>query len=594
LYDPNPSAIYPRIESLYNYNPYNPEGIVVTSIESQYYKRVRNKFDFETYRNLVVSHKIGEYMDILTLDYMDLFLTPQNTFAQISSDISIVYSFCDEMEKNNIFDITLTPSVIKNFKNNLGNFTYNEEGFIPILEGNLDDTQYSDYNKQSIITEFRYYWFAGKLREQVYWEQSYGNYQSLYYEKDPTSTMLSKENTHDDSSLYSQINLGRYNSYDSRYWVTYLVHIPEDMQAILQEGHEAKLRFNADIYYNYAWSEWNWAECSTSASTSVRLLDGPSGLKRWNNFGKDQWKPVETSIAISEANLYNGEYVRVQVYSSVDTTYFHGSAYNFVQHWQNINVNYMILERSLVPLFNNKLIEIKPTLSKTSLPSKSITLNPIEDIYNDPCFGNNTIDYLLENSIITPIFRRGNEEIFTSLELEALKFDFSVYPPDYSTESFAINDIEGTEIKYNCEDLRLIVNYNSSRFKNSAIDNLQIPLLTPLELNFGDINLEGLSDIELELTLNLDVSLRNRAIDSNWSLRFRLLYFDYNKNEWRDFDGAIRAENLGIDRAVWDPGTTSHNPIYYVQNPEENNFIPIKDKNKALQIRNPLIFKNIN
>ena len=68
--------------------------------------------------------------------------------------------------------------------------------------------------------------------------------------------------------------------------------------------------------------------------------------------------------------------------------------------------------------------------------------------------------------------------------------------------------------------------YAESRFKNSAIDDIQIPLLTPIELNFGDIDLRSLSDIDLELTLNLDIQLDNRAVDSNWSFRYRLLYYN--------------------------------------------------------------------
>ena len=55
-YDPNSFDIQPRIETFYSYELFAPKGILVTLIDSHYYKRVRNKYDFEVYKNFYIIH----------------------------------------------------------------------------------------------------------------------------------------------------------------------------------------------------------------------------------------------------------------------------------------------------------------------------------------------------------------------------------------------------------------------------------------------------------------------------------------------------------------------------------------------------------
>ena len=275
--------------------------------------------------------------------------------------------------------------------------------------GNILETQNIGYQAQSEIVEHRSYWFYGDLIENDLWVPSSGNYQDLTYENDPKSTMLYKEDTHDDSYLYSSIDLGRYNDYKTIFWVDYLVHIPSDVQELLKNGSEARLRVGADIFFDYSWEDSR--ECSIFPYYSIKFLDGPSNERFWNKysgFNKNQWKSVQNSMTISESNLFNEECVRLRVYSHLYTYYHYGFQRSFTIHRQKVNVKYAILERTVVPLHNKNPVEIKPNLAKNYHPIKEFISDPNIELYNDPLFGGNTIDYRLENSLISIAFNSSN------------------------------------------------------------------------------------------------------------------------------------------------------------------------------------------
>ncbi|KKM83833.1 hypothetical protein LCGC14_1305330, partial [marine sediment metagenome] len=127
-----------------------------------------------------------------------------------------------------------------------------------------------------------------------------------------------------------------------------------------------------------------------------------------------------------------------------------------------------------IPIFNTELIPIDSSLSKSSTSVQGTW----DD--DDPFLGA-TMKYTLENTINTPIFGRSAEQIYTQLELESIELEFDVFP---STDSELLQDgfIEGKDVdKYNIQTL----DYAIGRFKNTAIDDAQIPLVTPIELDFG-------------------------------------------------------------------------------------------------------------
>ena len=83
-------------------------------MESQFLKRIRDKYDFADYKTLVANDKTGQYVDLLDMDFEEAFMTPENTFAQVSSDIDLYYSFNDEMVQENLenglWGMTIDPT----------------------------------------------------------------------------------------------------------------------------------------------------------------------------------------------------------------------------------------------------------------------------------------------------------------------------------------------------------------------------------------------------------------------------------------------------------------------------------------------------
>ncbi|GAH34122.1 unnamed protein product, partial [marine sediment metagenome] len=183
--DTSPTDICPRIETIYDTTS---EGIIVTSINSQFYKRVRDDTDFSNYKNLVSSYKIGGYTDILELELEDLLFTPENTFAQISSDINIIYSFNDEMDiDKNILsfgDLEISPTFINTDYSDpfAGYNDYYETGFMP-YSSNSAIIRYLDDNGDFIyVTEVS----SGDYRRD--YDLNYGN--SIFEGEDYLATNM--------------------------------------------------------------------------------------------------------------------------------------------------------------------------------------------------------------------------------------------------------------------------------------------------------------------------------------------------------------------------------------------------------------------
>ncbi|NVM54331.1 MAG: DUF2341 domain-containing protein, partial [Candidatus Helarchaeota archaeon] len=245
-----------------------------------------------------------------------------------------------------------------------------------------------------------------------------------------------------------------------------------------------------------------------------------------------------------------------------------------------------------VLLDNDKSISLNSSYSHAQQSS-----TPLDSgIYDDPFFGKNSLHFTLKNCIQTPVFRRDNGSIYVDLELINLDLDFEVYPnpqnsPSYTDFPLEHQNVEGDdETKYDPDVLEDYTEYSTSRFRHSAIDDIQIPLITPIQLDFGNIDANDFADMDLELCLDVDILLQHRAVDSNWSWRFRLVYYNYSLGQWEDFNGILSAKHMGYDRTIWDP---TKNFITFLQNPEQNNFLPIFNDND-IYVKNPVLIDGVN
>ncbi|KKN31217.1 hypothetical protein LCGC14_0826180, partial [marine sediment metagenome] len=197
-----------------------------------------------------------------------------------------------------------------------------------------------------------------------------------------------------------------------------------------------------------------------------------------------------------------------------------------------------INQATSIPIYNTDTI----SLASTSKHFNTTQSSWLEDPFLGP-----TMQYTLENTVITPIFGRAPEPIHTQLELDSIELEFDVFP---STDSELLQDgfIEGKDVtKYDIQTL----DYASGRFKNTAIDDAQIPLVTPIELDFGQINTQGLSNIDLEIALDLDISLDYRSLSSpDWILRSRMMIYNHTKPQWVDYTGIITTN--GGTQTLWE------------------------------------------
>ncbi|MBD3216502.1 MAG: hypothetical protein GF311_28065, partial [Candidatus Lokiarchaeota archaeon] len=251
-----------------------------------------------------------------------------------------------------------------------------------------------------------------------------------------------------------------------------------------------------------------------------------------------------------------------------------------------IDIDYLYLydlgDGRNITIYNDKNITIDDSLLKSHTSQRD------SGLFNDGYFGKNNIRFTLGNRLQTPIFGRSNTNITSNLELDELDFSFDVYPNDFPVHS-QTDWVEGENAsQYNLDE----INYEISEFKDSAIDEIQIPLITPIELQFDNFDITEYNNAQLELSVDLDIELLNRKHETNWSLRNRLVYYNYTAQKWEDFRGDLRAENLGVNREVYDYNLNP-NALWYLQNPQENNFIPIGSHNPDLKLMNPFYLSHI-
>ncbi|MHA1932621.1 MAG: hypothetical protein ACW96X_08795, partial [Promethearchaeota archaeon] len=657
LTDTNPT-MNPRIETWYNIEN---QGIVVNSIESHYYKKVVDQADFEKYKSLILSYQDKlNHSATLQTDSEDLLLTPENTFAQLSADIDIIYSFNDEMTHDNIFSYNLQPTFTSSYSDNIDTYQYNESSFIIESVSSLVNSTVSSFSGDSGITsgtlsnlndiysnnvEFETEWITERYDGSPTTTVT-GGY--VEYENAPNGWDYRDDGTvrtlgiWDDSSSSTMTVKDTYSFTNLPSWVTTAADKEVEIQLSWDYDGEATsgscelwaMNWNGvgdgdDFYENKGSLGSSGAfrtntislqtsnlerEHSSSTTYEARIqiktqAQDPSSpyyieIYVHIDYLYLDFKGTDASISAADFSfngLLNGENdfvvyfrgktdgftskllinnVNEQSFSSTFTQYedllldidsikawiaddgeiFHPFYDSRTLILDNLEVQW--LNQPIDYTLENSPISLNSSASRQQNSSSYLD----SGMFDDPFFGKNSIQFTLKNTLYTPIFGRSNASAFVDLELSDLDLDFEVFPN--SSASFVLEDpdIEGKNIgKYSPSALQNYTEYSSSRFRNSALDDIQIPLVTPISLDFDQLTMDELSQGNLEIALNLDIDLENRADDANWSTRFRLLYYNYTSQHWNDFNGILRASNDGETRYVWNPDTFSDNFAYYLQ-----------------------------
>jgi len=690
LYDPTFHRLVPRIECFYD-DP--SEGIKITSLKSQYFKRIRDQNDFTDYKYLVSLCKRAVYTKYIDLDQYSSRLIGDNTFVDLTSQIDVIYSFADEMVPQNIFSYDLNPTYISNtYQDNITNFSYREDSLLldhsdslkfsyavemmdtyAIIQGDETDLYYPDGNLLSIQRETFDSKDNNSFRESI-WEDFHVSYDGAPPILDTSFPSGDWSAEIDGISRYYHINkIWSWTRSYEKYRIpsNYLDYnedmVISDIEIEFQNNIVWKYVDSASLayfIYNHYTEEWDQIDHSyTPEETSptcyrfnkisvfnkTHLIDSllshyisPEGnidimTKVYSNPNDKvighivdyycdmahatlYYIPIESKVQFNFQNgLLNSErdfilYFKGSTLEGTanfivnDNTLFsfgesgiQGSCFIYDVESISIDLGYWddVWELEIDSLYiydistnityypiNNKLIQINSDISKiydnTDPPESSDNTK----IKNNTFFGNNTIEFSLENSLITPIFKRESQTIYTDLELDDLEFIFNLYPSDFPSQTY---NVWGSDAqRYNISEL----NYGLDRFKDSAIDNIQIPLITPIELKFDNLDLNIYDLAELEVSLGLNITIVNRKYNTDWLLRSRLVYYNYLTEEWQDFNGQIRAENNGINRAVWNYNYSS-NPFYYIQSPDANCFIEIQNENPSLKLMNPFKIKGL-
>ncbi|KKN06934.1 hypothetical protein LCGC14_1072250, partial [marine sediment metagenome] len=277
----------------------------------------------------------------------------------------------------------------------------------------------------------------------------------------------------------------------------------------------------------------------------------------------------------------------IKAWIANDGEFFHPSIDNRKLILDNLEIQ--LLSQPINYTLGNRPVAINSSASHRQSSSNYID----SGMFDDPFFGKNSIQFTLKNTLQTPSFGRANGTAFVDLELSDIDLEFEVFRDIYP--SFVLEDefLEGKdEAMYPPSVLQNYTEYSNSRFRNSPLDDIQIPLVTPISLDFGELTMDELSQGNLELALNLDIDLNNRMDDSKWSSRFRLLYYNYSSQQWQDFKGLLRANNEGESRYVWNPGGFSDNFVWYLQNVSSNEYFPISNEND-ISIANPITISSL-
>ncbi|MFX1391707.1 MAG: hypothetical protein ACFE9Z_16700, partial [Promethearchaeota archaeon] len=683
----------PRIESRYN-NIYH--GILIESIESHFYIKVQDQTDFEKYKSLIASYayKRGNIESINTTS-QDAILIPENLWAHICSDIDIIYSFHDEMDTNNIFDYSFSPTYTFDSVDNLDSFLFDETVF---ADANIVSKKYANYivshkeDGQATVSA------TGQVSD--LWREDDDSYRltrnyinnndGTYGRKATDESFVyshgsGSAQSQDGWSLYYDDQYHRYcTAYHNGGWFSFTLNMYDyyKFDACTDRGEVVDIDLyiyikawapmhsgTPDFYlevYNYDLASWEtlWSrgDLSPGEPSSYWIYSdsaSPGGSDIFDSndmddyIGTDGKVYVRTRTAISsysngwcwqaqgmiETAMYR---CTTQIDPDTKKVYFDfyslstsddyivmfqgktdsdGTAYlkdgatqitSFTNSWKNyfylisnptstetiivdlaeengLDIDYLyLLKCGDVDIINDNSISLNSSFSK----KQDNFLD--SGFYDDPYLGKNNLRFTLQNSILTPMFGRENGSAYADLFLNDIDFDFEVYLNN-TYQGFPLENIhiEGKDTnKYDPNELQDYSLYSSSRFRNSAIDDIQIPLITPIELDFGSLNPTDYFDLDLELALDWNINREFIKSDYEWNSRFRLVYYNYTSEQWEDFNGILRAENDGVEKSVWNPGL--HDSfVWYLQNPTANNFIPIHNSND-INIKNPLLIKSIN
>ncbi|KKN18861.1 hypothetical protein LCGC14_0951530, partial [marine sediment metagenome] len=683
LVDINPT-IKPRIESWYGSNA---QGIIVKSVESHYYKKVKDQADFEKYKSLILSY---EYFDVYAETWQaDTTSVPGNVLTQLSADIDIIYSFNDEMNPNNIFSYDLLPAFTTDYFDNLGVYQYIDGAFIIDSTSSMVNSHVTSISGDSVLTsgalsnlndadssnaEFLTDWITERydgspvltitggdeyapsfysdwdIYDDTHWRYVYseGDGSQIITIKDEYTftglpswviTAADKEieiqldwnwygqatdgyckvyamdwgNSGDGDDIYEYLGSFTRNQVETNSFTLGIQNLMR-WQAGPSVTTEAKIKvevkatdpsdpFILDLELNvdYLYLDFKKSDALTSlvSFNFGSLLDGENDFIVYFN-GKTDGFTSQLLIDGTNEQSSSGTFTQfeelllnidsISTWIADDGEIFHPSLESRKLILDNLEIR--LLSQAIDQTLANKPVGIDASASHHKSHSSLSDTDSV--MFDDPFFGKNSVQFTLKNTLFTPSFGRVSASAYVDLKLNDLKFDFKVFPD--ASPSFVLDntDIEGSDTsKYPPEILQDYAQYSNSRLKNSALDDIQIPLITPILLDFGQyMSVDDLARGEIEIVLDLDINLENRKKDSEWSSRFRLLLYNYTSQQWEDFNGLLRASSKGVSSFVWDPAGFSANHIDYLQDVNPSQYIPISNEND-ISVSNPITLKSL-
>ncbi|MHA1336313.1 MAG: hypothetical protein ACTSPW_11285, partial [Promethearchaeota archaeon] len=593
--DNNPQIIQPRIESVYD----NPDhGIRLISLESEMLMSVEDKAKFEIYKDWVSNSLNHGKVKYKAINSKENKIIAENTFTELSSDIKIYYSFSDDyLIPENIFKTELTP-IFYNFSE-YNDFTNNIK---------IKDESFTFLKEYLVKFDFE----ENQNFPNEDWEVSYWIYSSpaqaahIVFDSEKQSKVFNiQTKAHEFRNYVHDSMIGFFNRFDTGiyggsiefWWRTHAdepgmkssVFLPRGTIEFYYEGATYSPRFYAADGYFYFLNPRN----------KITLFQYKKNhwYKHYIEFWQDKLNPDLGRFNWFIKDKDNGDFIPL----------IRNARYFNIEHLPFIGIEFRVnsdnLNKYTIARFddvkyswergfnaeNNKQVFITSNLTRYKINNgdKFVYSNPASKMYNDPLIGANTLKYHIKNYLITPIFGRGVqnlEEIFIDYRLEDIRFNFDLYPISNSSEA-GQNILDNAFIegrsgnRYRPMDFMTPEGdfnydfYKNSRFSDSAIDDIQIPLITPFQINFGNIKLGEFYTMGVDIDMVLSIDVNGADPTYNWAVRHRLVYYDFDRHCWIDYPYYLSAENGGYLTQVWDPNKPNH--MDWLQNPNPDNFLPL-------------------